>query len=76
MPTIKFKSGEKYAVKSICDQDCRFEFEILKRTNKSVWFFLHGFMTRKIVKVRDGVEEILPLGNYSMCPILKATGRI
>lgn len=69
---IKFEEGKTYSCRSIADYDCIFSFTILSRTRQTV--FIRGSMTegRRKIRIRDGVEEIDPLGRYSMSPILSA----
>ena len=71
--TKQFEVGRTYWVRSICDYDTIFSFEIVKRTEKTVTIKSRtwGCDVKKI-KVRDGVETIMPLGTYSMAPMLTA----
>ena len=71
----KFETGKTYQTRSIGDYNCTFKIEVLKRTAKSIWFKdLHdsSIIIRKSVKVYDGVEEVMPLGTYSMAPRITA----
>lgn len=70
----QFKTGQTYSAKSVCDNDCVFTFKIVRRTAKSVWIVggMVKEITRKVIKRCDGHEYILPLGTYSMAPIIIA----
>lgn len=71
---IQFEQGKKYWCNSVCDSNCTWLFEIIKRTDNNVWIKDHhtGETVRKKVKVWNDVEEVMPLGTYSMAPILSA----
>ena len=68
----QFIVGETYSCRSICDYECIYSFEILKRTAKCVWIKYHGEVTRRTVRLSDDVECIDPHGRYSMSPVLRA----
>jgi hypothetical protein len=68
----KFQVGRTYSCRSVGDHDCVFSFAILSRTAQSVVINSHGTTARRKIRVRDGVEEIDPLGRYSMAPVLSA----
>jgi hypothetical protein len=73
MTTIaKFEVGNTYTVRSICDYDCVFKFEVVKRTEKTVWLSAHGKIRARRVRIWDGVEACDPHGRYSMSPVLTA----
>lgn len=72
----KFEIGKKYSVRSISNNDCVWTYEVIKRTAKTVTITdgeevktcrING----KLSEYREA-ETILPLGNYSMCPVLSA----
>lgn len=67
-----FEVGATYFCRSICDSDCIFSFEIIKRTDKTVWIKSASRTKARRVRVWDGVECIDPHGRYSMSPILSA----
>ncbi len=67
-----FEVGRTYWTRSACDWDTVFSFYVIGRTKKTVIIKSHwGTKSRKIM-VRDGVETIMPLGSYSMAPVLSA----
>ena len=72
----QFEVGKQYATASFCDSDCIFRFEVVKRTAKTVWIRYWNEITRRRIRVRDGVEQIDPLGQYSMSPILGADDEV
>lgn len=67
-----FKVGRTYSVRSICDYDCIFSFEVLKRSEKTITLKYHGKETRRTVRIVDGMEACDPHGRYSMSPVLYA----
>jgi len=69
-----FKVGETYYTRSFADWDCVFEFTITGRTAQFVKYTYFNENRRAKLSVdRDGNEYILPLGRYSMAPVLTAT---
>lgn len=69
---LKFIVGRTYAVRSICDYDCVFRFEVVARTEKTVTLASHGKQVRRKVRVVCGAEACDPHGRYSMSPVLSA----
>lgn len=70
---IKFKVGETYSTRSVCNWDCVFTIKVIKRTAKFITFERHGEeISRKGVYVAGGVEQCAFLGNYSMAPVVSA----
>lgn len=67
-----FEAGRTYWTRSICDSDCIHRVTILRRTAKSVWIKKDGKEVRRAITVWDGVEQIYPFGQYSMCAIIGA----
>ena len=73
--TRQFKIGQTYSCRSICDNECIFEFTVTKRTAKFVTLEnRHGRIRRAGVRVSeyDSAEVCYPMGNYSMCPVITA----
>ena len=70
---IKFKVGKVYTMRSICDHECIWECEVIKRTRKFVTVKPNN-QDPVMVKIHtmNGVEFCFPLGSYSMAPVLKA----
>lgn len=70
----KFTVGQTVATRSICDYDCIFTAEVIKRTAKTVTIRMYGREEKrcKIQLNDDGVEYIYPHGRYSMAAIFKA----
>jgi hypothetical protein len=64
----KFEPGKTYSTRSISDYDTIFSVQILKRTAKTVT------TDRGVCRISEwnGVEQIKPWGNYSMCPVISA----
>lgn len=71
---MKFQVGKTYATRSICDYDCVFSFTVVARTDKTVTIrgANNARDARRKVRVWNGVEQIDPLGRYSMSPVLGA----
>ena len=72
----KFKVGRTYSCRSLCDHDCIFAFEIVKRTEKTVTLKSSADIKRRKIYMLDGVEHADPLGKYSMSPIIRADREI
>lgn len=73
--TVKFQVGESYYDRSACDWDCIFRFEIVRRTEKSVWIrdrHDDSKVVRRAIRVYDGVESFSPFGSYSMSAVVTA----
>ena len=71
---MKFEINKTYSTRSICDQDCQWQYKAIKRTAKTVT--IQDLSTGEIkncrIKILDGVEMIYPLGKYSIAPTLRA----
>lgn len=72
MTNTCFEVGKTYWCRSIGDADCIFRFTITRRARGLVEFRAHGETRHCRPTVRDGVEQIFPLGRYSMAPVLRA----
>jgi len=88
--TTKFVVGQTYTATSICDSDCVWKFEIVRRTEKSVWVRGVDMNDRNAVERRkidhdctwdafgeeNHVEETFnPFGTHSMNPVCGAKDR-
>ena len=79
----KFDIGKTYIVVSPFDTGARWKFKVISRTEKTITVsgdFLGRNQTKilRITVIPAGhygmlEEACKPLGNYSMCPILRAT---
>ena len=72
----KFEVGKQYSMRSICNHDCVWTYTITARTAQTITI-TDGKETKKcrISKKTSeyrGTETVLPLGNYSMRPMLSA----
>ena len=73
MTTIQFEVGHRYHCRSACDHECIWTFAVIRRTQRSIWLNDHdGNVIRKVIKTSNGIEHVLPLGSYSMAPVLTA----
>ena len=69
---IKFEVGQRYICTSACDSNCKWTFEILHRTAKTVNIETRTGIEKRKISTWNDVECIFPLGKYSMAPILRA----
>lgn len=72
----KFEIGKTYSMRSICDHDCIWTYEVIARTEKTITI-TDGKKTKKCRIIKNlsdwnNAESIKPLGSYSMSPTLKA----
>lgn len=72
--TRTFQIGKTYSCRSACNYDCVFEFKVLARTAKQITIEdCFGKIRKRGIKVSsDGAEWCLPLGSYSMAPVINA----
>jgi hypothetical protein len=82
--TTRFEVGKSYEMRSICDHDCVWFYTILRRTPKTVTTTDNGKEQTFRVRVEEivcvtpvegrvkSIETIMPLGRYSMAPVLSA----
>lgn len=72
-----FKVGNKYYMRSACDHNCVWEYTIIKRTASTITLQNEKGqvktcrINKQLSEYRKS-ETVLPLGNYSMCPMLSA----
>ena len=72
----KFEVGKNYSMRSACDHNCVWTYMVIGRTAQTVTLS-DG---EKVKKCRiskqysefNKAETVFPLGQYSMCPILRA----
>lgn len=67
-----FQPGSTYSTRSICDHNCVFSFKVLSRTAKMVTLEYQGKTIVRALRLDAGVEYCMPLGHYSMAPVLRA----
>jgi hypothetical protein len=71
--SFKFIVGITYATRSAVDADQVTAFEILRRTDKSVWIKHRGEEVRRSIRVgADDVERFDPYGRYSLSLVISA----
>ena len=73
----QFIAGNIYSTSSICDSNCIFRFEVVRRSAKSVWLkdlsgIKKGVYRVKITDFHNESETCSPLGSYSMSPTISA----
>ncbi|WP_227836034.1 hypothetical protein [Clostridioides sp. ES-S-0001-02] len=72
---IKFEIGKTYATRSVCDHDCVFTIEVIKRTDKTITYKEDGTIRR--AKIRFNYDcEYIRIGNHSMAPCFNAEGLV
>lgn len=71
----QFEIGKKYCMRSACDHNCTWTYEVIKRTTKTVTLQELNSdnkpINRRIFLYND-CESVKPLGSYSMAPVLTA----
>ena len=72
----KFEVGKVYEMRSPCDSECVWRYGVVARTAATVTLFdgraaIKRRINKSISECR-GAESVMPLGNYSMAPILSA----
>lgn len=72
---LKFEVGKKYVCSSVINSNSRYEFEVIKRTEKTITIKNDDgeIISRKVNTNQQGtIELIYPSGKYSMCLVLSA----
>ena len=79
MAIVKFETGKTYYTRSACDHNCVFTVKVLGRTAKTIKALVNGsnVKTLRVSEYHDRsgldhIEEVKPLGSYSMAPIVSA----
>lgn len=70
-----FEIGKRYSCRSACDYECVWTFEVVGRTATGVRIRdVDEAKPPRLRKIRVwyGVESCMPMGSYSMAPILSA----
>ncbi len=68
---IKFEIGKTYTTRSVCDHDCVFTIEVIKRTDKTITYKEDDTVRRAKIRFNNDCEYIR-IGNYSMAPNFSA----
>lgn len=70
----KFEIGKTYRTRSVCDHDCIIDLYVVNRSEKTLKARILDQSDFKTLRIKewDGVEQVKPWGNYSMCPIISA----
>lgn len=63
-----------YYCRSICDYDCKWTYKVTKRTDKTIYVKMDGTGPEKALRVKTDSygEYAMPMGRYSMAPVLHA----
>lgn len=72
----KFEIGKTYTMRSACNHECVWSYTVTARTAATVTLTdgketIKCRISKKFSEYRNA-ETVLPLGNYSMCPMLTA----
>jgi hypothetical protein len=74
--TDTFQVGTTYTTRSAADSNCIFRFTVTKRTAKFITVLrdngADGELIRVGVKTDERGEWALPLGSFSMAPVIRA----
>jgi hypothetical protein len=77
--TTQFKINETYTTFLPGQYDTKLNFQVIKRTSKSIWIqdmqFPKEPMKRKTIKLHRDAEIAWPLGTYNRAPILRAVSQ-
>ena len=87
MAQIKqFEGGKRYQMRSACDHDCVWVYEVVARNIKTIYIQqiksngerckVQYFRVIKSLTEYRHAESIRPLGNYSMAPVLSADNEV
>lgn len=72
--TSTFTVGQTYSATSVCDHTCVWSFTILRRTAKFITIRDRWGTVSRVGVRSDGTEEVaLPLGSYSMAPVIRSS---
>ncbi len=73
MDTVKkFEEGKTYYSRSICDHECIFTIEVVKRTAKTLTYMYEGKQRRSNIKLDEKGNEYIKPDTYSMAPVFRA----
>ena len=72
----KFEIGKTYSMTSACDHNCVWTYKVTARTAQTITLtdgaeIIKCRINKGISEYRNA-ETVLPLGRYSMCPMLTA----
>lgn len=74
--TATFEVGQTYSCRSVCSHDTIWTFTVESRTARFATLVdSWGDRSRVGIKTDDDGEWMLPLGRYSMAPVLRAVAR-
>lgn len=74
----QFEVGKSYSARSICDHECIWTLTVISRTAQSIIALLDNETEPRRMRINKkfsewrNAESVLPLGNYSMAPIISA----
>ena len=68
----KFEAGKSYYSRCVCNYDCIFIIEVVKRTAKTVTYVYNRTKRRSNIKLDEHGNEWIKPDNYSMAPVFRA----
>lgn len=73
----QFEVGKTYSMRSVCDSNCIWSYEVVARTACTVTLKdedgeIKKCRVSKKASAYANAETVLPEGSYSMCPMLRA----
>lgn len=74
---MNFEENKKYRFGFISDSSIEVVITVIKRTPKTITFFIEGEkeIKRKVFSDENG-EYVFPYGKYSMSPVCRAKNKI
>lgn len=77
MANVNFEVSKSYFMRSVTDYQCVWTYQVIKRTAKTLTLQAEdGKTTTHRISEHEDIEQVKPLGSYSMCPILSADNLI
>ena len=72
-----FNVGIKYQTRMVGDYNAVLTYTVSKRTDKTITIVNdEGKLTTCRVTIQKGEETIMPLGRYSLAPVLRASASV
>ena len=68
---VRFKPGQSYWARSVCDHDCIITVTVESRTRCYITT-TEGKRLRVVTEEGPGCENVMPWGRYSMSPLIRA----
>ncbi len=72
----EFVPGHTYSFGWACDANMTSYIEVVRRTDKTLWFKYQGEVVRRKIYNYNGIEQVRPTGTYSMNPVCSANKNV